>query len=229
MQKLRPSTALDVLKSESPSLAKLKATLNDDGENAVKAILSILVSDLVNFFSIGKTMNVPQIGQTIDLILEDYSTMKPDDFKLCFTRAKKGYYGKVYDRIDGQVILGWLSQYDFEKADEIEHYREKESSNHKIALLAPVHADECIPMPEWFKEGMKSLFEKKNKEAPASQRKPHPVNDMVQSWINRFNLIWMNQDYEGGKRFIKKYGRHLDINEYLEYKSQQYNRILTRL
>lgn len=56
-------------------------------------------------------MNDIQAAQTADLIIEEYYFLKPDDFKLCFTRAKKGYYGKVFDRIDGQVIFEWLNQY----------------------------------------------------------------------------------------------------------------------
>lgn len=56
-------------------------------------------------------MGAVQVASTADLIIEEYYFLKPDDFKLCFTRAKKGYYGKVFDRIDGQVIFEWLNQY----------------------------------------------------------------------------------------------------------------------
>ena len=63
------------------------------------------------FFNVGKMINDTQAAQTADLIIDEYYFLKPDDFKLCFTRAKKGYYGKVFDRIDGQVIFEWLNQY----------------------------------------------------------------------------------------------------------------------
>ncbi|WP_455786988.1 DUF6633 family protein [Parabacteroides goldsteinii] len=70
-----------------------------------------IIIDVVMFFNVGKIMNDNQAAQTADLIIEEYYFLKPDDFKLCFTRAKKGYYGKVFDRIDGQVIFEWLNQY----------------------------------------------------------------------------------------------------------------------
>lgn len=70
-----------------------------------------ILNDLLDFFSIGKTIGAIQVAATADLIIEEYYFLKPDDFKLCFNRAKKGYYGKVYDRIDGQVIFEWLNRY----------------------------------------------------------------------------------------------------------------------
>lgn len=71
-----------------------------------------ILNDLLDFFSVGKTMGAVQVAQTADLIIEEYYFLKPDDFKLCFSRAKKGIYGKVYDRIDGQVIFDWLNTYE---------------------------------------------------------------------------------------------------------------------
>ena len=45
-------------------------------------------------------MSAVQVAQTADLVIEEFYYLKPDDFKLCFTQAKKGIYGKLYDRID---------------------------------------------------------------------------------------------------------------------------------
>ena len=74
-----------------------------------------IIIDVVMFFNVGKIMNDNQAAQTADLIIEEYYFLKPDDFKLCFNRAKKGLYGKVYDRIDGAVILEWLGRYEKER------------------------------------------------------------------------------------------------------------------
>ncbi|MBO9671992.1 MAG: hypothetical protein J7577_01000 [Sphingobacteriaceae bacterium] len=218
-----------MLKSNSPSFSKLRAVLKEDGQTAVRAILSILVTDVVNFLSVGKTMNADQVMKTVDLILEDYSHLKPDDFKLCFTRAKKGYFGKSYDRIDGMVIFEWLQQYEFEKSDEIEHYREKENHLFKkqaSELPTEKEVEGGVAMPEWFKESMKKMFEKTVKPEEKIARKSNPVNDMVQTWIQRFREILLQQDDGNSSRFIKKYGRHMDINEYLQFKQSQYNRIV---
>ena len=77
----------------------------------MRAFMVKVLNDLLDFFNVGKNMGAIQVASTADLIIEEFYFLKPDDFKLCFNRAKKGYYGKVYDRIDGQVILEWLSTY----------------------------------------------------------------------------------------------------------------------
>lgn len=65
-------------------------------------------------------MSAVQVAQTADLVIEEFYYLKPDDLKLCFTKAKKGAYGKLYDRIDGQIILEWLRQYDQERCVQAE-------------------------------------------------------------------------------------------------------------
>lgn len=98
----------DVIKAESPSLAKMK---KEYGDIHTKAILTIIIVDVIKFFNVGKSMSDVQVGQTIELIQQEYWMLKPEDFKLCFNNAKKGMYGQVYDRIDGQVIMSWLQQH----------------------------------------------------------------------------------------------------------------------
>lgn len=100
----------DVFLSKNTSLALMSKNV---GEINVKALLAYVIADLVKFFNVGKMMTTNQIAATVELILEDvnFSRLKIDDFKLCFNRAKKGEYGAVYDRIDGQVIFNWLNIY----------------------------------------------------------------------------------------------------------------------
>jgi hypothetical protein len=83
----------------------------------LNALLSLLLTDLVLFFNVGKIMSPAQIAQTVALILEDYDWLCIEDLKVCFNNAKKGVYGKLYDRIDGQVILEWIDAYARERLD----------------------------------------------------------------------------------------------------------------
>ena len=105
---LRPKTVNEVFDSPSCSIAVIN---KEFGEQHLRAFMVKILNDILDFFSIGKTMGAVQVATTADLIIEEYYFLKPDDFKLCFNRAKKGYYGKVYDRIDGQVIFEWLNTY----------------------------------------------------------------------------------------------------------------------
>lgn len=105
---LRPHSVDDALRSITPSLSVFR---KEYGEQSLQAILVIILNDVVKFFNIGKTMGQDQMVQTIGLIIEDFYYFNIEDFKLCFNNAKRGRYGKVYDRIDGNVIYEWLQKY----------------------------------------------------------------------------------------------------------------------
>lgn len=105
---LNVATVDDCLKSASPALVTMKAEL---GEQKMLAILVLFITDAIEFFNIGKGMNGEQVVQTAKLIAKDYYFLKPEDFKLCFENAKRGRYGKLFDRMDGAIIMEWLDNY----------------------------------------------------------------------------------------------------------------------
>ena len=64
-------------------------------------------------------MNDVQIATTCDLIIETYPYYKLEDFKLCFKNSMrhKNGYDKLYDRLDGAIIMDWLKVYDNERTE----------------------------------------------------------------------------------------------------------------
>lgn len=81
------------------------------GFQSASDVLTILIVDVANFFSVGKGMNKEQVIATTELILEEFPEICIADLKLCFNKAKLGEYGTLYDRMDGGVILSWITQY----------------------------------------------------------------------------------------------------------------------
>lgn len=61
-------------------------------------------------------MGQSQLVSTIQLVIEDFYYLNIEDFKLCFNNAKRGVYGKIYDRVDGNIIYDWISRYAQERA-----------------------------------------------------------------------------------------------------------------
>lgn len=102
----------DALQSITPPMALIR---KEFGEQSLHAILVIILNDVIKFFSTGKTMGQEQLVSTIRLIVEDFYYFNVEDFKLCFNNAKKGKYGKIYDRIDGNIIYEWLQKYSEER------------------------------------------------------------------------------------------------------------------
>ena len=109
---MRPKSVDDVFTSSEPALAMVAREL---GENHARAIVVILLSEVVGFFNASNTMNDAQVAMTTDLIIEEYPYFKIDDLKLAFRNGMKGRYGEIYNRLDGSVIMRWLKQYNQER------------------------------------------------------------------------------------------------------------------
>jgi len=215
LDSVKVKSALDILNSQNKSLVRISAEV---GEKAVKAMLYILISDCLDFFNIGKSMSANQIMQTAVLILEDYSVYKIDYFVLCFNRAKKGQYGKVYDRIDGQIIFEWLAQFDYEYSAEIEAERRNESKRIEKQLQAPIEEESLTRMPDWFADSIKKMNEPK----PLEQKPINLTDDqiLINGFIQEFNKIHLEGEHQEGKRFIKFKGKMADVTEYIELRLQ---------
>ena len=210
MQTLELTSVEQILKSDSPSFNLIRNQPN--GEAISQAMISKLLIDFITFLNIGKTMSEVQIVETVKLIIEDYSALKPDDFVLFFSRAKRGYYGKIYDRMDGQIIFEWLEQFMFERDQEIERLRKNEQVRREKELL---FVNESVGMPEYFKP----LLEKKVIE---DSKKPLIQTDeqkQINGWIKEFDELWELQGSESGKRFVTIESKKMDVGEWLIYRA----------
>lgn len=87
----------------------------EGGEQVIQDFLSLCIVDYLEYLTLGdnNTMGANQIRQTVELILEepDFRSMMIEDYKLFFNQAKKGMFGQIYGRVDGQTIITWLRQY----------------------------------------------------------------------------------------------------------------------
>jgi|GEM_PF-1110318 len=99
--------------AQTPTIAKIK---NDVSLDDARALLSIAVCEVCDFFNVGKNMNDAQIALTVDLIIEQFWYFKLEEIKYCFRRAMMRE--KLFDRLDGNIIMGWLREYDTERTEE---------------------------------------------------------------------------------------------------------------
>ncbi len=123
-----------VFEKKLPSLAKVRKTY---GEEFTEGYVAIWITNLVEFFEVGKRMGENQIIETAMLIMQDYYMLTLADINLVFTRAKKGYYGELYDRLDGAVILTWFRKYFDERCSEAESLSQREHERHVNPNGAP--------------------------------------------------------------------------------------------
>lgn len=191
--------------------------MNDDkiGETKVKALLTLLISETLDFYSISNSMSDSQIAMTVNLILDDFSAYKPDFFMWVFDNAKKGRYGKNYNRIDGQIIFEWLNVGDADYTEQIEHQRLNEHK--RIMFNNDDPEDKGVPMPEYVKETILNIS--KSKILPTVEKPVNEQQKIINQYISDFNKIFdVQDDGKGGKKFISFENKMIDVSEYIEYR-----------
>lgn len=211
LETVNPKNSLEILNSQSLSMARMR---KEKGEGYVKALLTLLIIDTVDFLNLGKTMSNNQVMQTVNLILEDYWHYKADHFVMCFNKAKKGYFGKNYDRIDGQIIFGWLEQFDLEFSTDVEAERRNESKRHMKELSEPVNEEVLTKMPDWFADSIRKMNQPKPLEPKPSEMTEE--QKYFNGIIKEFNELHEQQGAEPCKKFVNYNGKMLDVNEYIE-------------
>lgn len=200
------------------------AVIGNEQPIVAKAILSKLVTGLVGYFNVGKTMNDAQIVETVNMLTTDFVTknLTPEDYHVCFSRMKTGHYGKAYDRIDGQVIFMALHEYANEKMDVVE------SNSIKKAAEIRKNEKQEYPSHEWFK-----LLKSSVKEAKENMPKKEPVkreatkeDALITKWLGEFDEIFLSNPYGDVKRskLILVDGKPMDQDTYLMYKYSQYSK-----
>ncbi|WP_443937075.1 hypothetical protein [Pedobacter sp. MW01-1-1] len=89
--------------------------------------LCLLINDLREFFLVENMINTKGILALAPLVIGEFPGLSLEEVTICFAQAKKGYYGEVYNRLDGQIILKWLRLY---QAEKVERIKQKQQERH---------------------------------------------------------------------------------------------------
>ena len=111
-----------------PSLVKINKVLGN--QEVVKVIATIIINT-AEFLNVPKLTDV-QIKMTAEFIYEEYDYLNIADLNLCFKNAMKGKYGKLFNRLDGQIIMMWLEEYRVER----DEFAEERSYQKHMALTS---------------------------------------------------------------------------------------------
>ena len=122
------NTTIAAIDSGFPSLALLKRNI---GEDSVQAYIEMWIINLLCFVNIGKSMSDTQVFETSSFIIYEYSSMNISDVNLVFKMGKMGKFGKIYDRIDGQIIISWFEEYFKSRCSDAANRSINEAQQHK--------------------------------------------------------------------------------------------------
>jgi hypothetical protein len=111
---------------------------------ALLKALSLLITQLGNSFNVGKNVDTLQVYECATLLAEKYWYLRLEEFVYVFKQARLGKYGKVYDRLDVQVISEWLSTYDTgERLAEMERRRQVQLEQEMDSKLSAEELHRC--------------------------------------------------------------------------------------
>lgn len=183
--------------SSCKSLAYIK---KHEGVESVRRILTNSIDQLQTYFSLERIMTPYQVEMTTELIEETFYYFSPDDFRKCFRGAMSGKYGKIYNRLDGAVIMEWLRAYDIERTEII--VREQMERNKQEAKE--------VMSTESFNGAMKKLIDElatktKRKEPESYESKLSPFEKQV---IAEYDKL------RGMNRFAVYEGKEMDFDTY---------------
>lgn len=115
----------------------------------VCAIIERLLAGLALSLNVGKNLEPHQLSGLAKKIYAKYYYLSFDELMYVFDKGSSGSYGKIYDRVDEEIIFTWLEKFDTDErlnlahkstSEEIESQRQqKEIEDNFLAdLLKPL-------------------------------------------------------------------------------------------
>lgn len=141
------------------------------------AIIERILAGLALSLNVGKNIEPHQLDGLAKKIYAKYYYFSFDELLYVFDKGTSGAYGKLYDRVDEEIIFTWLERFDHEERmgiaeesnkEEIESYaEEKEAERAFLAkALEPIShlLEEERKKEENYKAFREKYFKKENTE-----------------------------------------------------------------
>lgn len=106
----------------------IRNLIREIGDTTLLVALAGMILQTAGFFNLGKSITDEQALDTASLLIDSYPHETVEDFTLMFREAKKGKYGELYNRLDGQIIFKWMSDYLEMKAEHREKIHQRTKS-----------------------------------------------------------------------------------------------------
>ncbi len=207
---------MDVKSSNTPTILSLSRNFS---EVEAKLLVTKEITGIIKFLNLGKNMNAEQVLETVELIFINFPNVQIADLKLFSSRFKAGYYGKAYDRLDGQTILLALNKYVEEKMqwNEEMNLREHENRNKDSGKID----SRIIEVMKKVLESSKPKFEEPKEVKPS---KPKNTDEYQRIYMQFINLMKKYQ-LKPGISILKINGLILDWEKFYYRKLNNYKNL----
>ena len=207
-QQLAPATYTDVFTSATPALSVVK---KEAGPQTAVAYITVMLADIEQFYNVKQNLSEVQLRMLAEIIIKNFYFLRVADLKLFAEKFKLGLYGKIYDRIDGGVIMEALAQYADERMNEAEVYSQKQASKFKGAGEQAA-ANILQAITERWKDA-------------AHDKQPKPVFQSVRQYCQYYGLNEKEVGTKLAQAVSDDYDRaaiDMDYDEYTQYWMNQW-------
>lgn len=172
------------------------STLKRQDEQSVIDAVGALITLACHSLNVGKNMTDLQVYTASCTLVERFWYLKLEEFALIFRNGCTGFYGKLFDRVDVEIISSWIEKY--WGSDERLGYLAKMDG-------AKIKKDEGLELltiqnPELFKNAAdKILREKRQMNKADSEKVP-----TYEVWLNGFKKQLPNMPESDLKRWLKE-------------------------
>lgn len=135
-----------LVSGDSPNFAliikngtQLSVLKRERGVDVVVGILSLIIAEFCSSFNIKHNMSAEQIADLALELVGEYWAYKLEDFVAFFNLAKKGRYGKIYDRIDAPTIFQMLVEYNIDREKSLYEINIKPTQDEKYNRPKPIN------------------------------------------------------------------------------------------
>lgn len=208
LRQLQPATHADVFQSNTAALSVVKKA---HGAQIAATYVTAMLADIEQFYNVKQTLTAAQLRMLAEMILKNFYYFKIADLKLFSEKFKLGVYGKVYERLDGGVIMEALNKYADERMNEAEAYNEKKASQFKgRGETAALNILQAIA---------------DNWKDYTPDKKPRPVFKSVRQYCQHYGLDAQEVGKKLAQQVSDDYDRaalDMDYDEYTQYWMNQW-------
>lgn len=112
-------------------------------------IIMLMLIQFQNFYGCKSKMEKPQLEEASYLIIQQFRHLNYFDLAMCLKMAKLNE--KIYDRIDGGMILEWLTKYEQQRTGMIVAEREKQKAQQNAEWSGLGERSSEISIKDFFK------------------------------------------------------------------------------
>ncbi|WP_460639477.1 hypothetical protein [Larkinella harenae] len=147
------------------------------GQPMVLKLVCAIIKRFDDSLNTSERMTPLQVFEAGQLWIDSYPTESLKDLILCLKRAKTGQYGKIFNRVDVQVLSEFFGKYLQEKAEWREsrasQFRVEEGANQNIKLAEKM---EELQLPDMLRDKIANRV----KGTPTVETPPSPMSSYEQ-------------------------------------------------